>query len=98
EGRRAELFETPRLEGVLDRLRHQRGLDVRREAADQLDRSELADHVGAAERIGEVAGGSVDARHGRAEQELVAEDLVPERVDLGGLREEAMPAEIEPEA
>ena len=56
---------------------------------------ELPDHVGAAQRVVEVAVVPVDPRHARAEQELLAEDLVPERVDLDRLREEAVAAEIE---
>ena len=61
----------------------------------ELDRPELADHVGSAQRIVEVAVVPVDARHARAAEELVAEHLVPERVDLERLREEAVAAEIE---
>ena len=91
----AEAVRDPVLERVVDLVAAGRSAGVRRHAARQLDRAELADHVGAAQRVVEVAVVPVDPRHPRAPQELVAEHLVPERVDLDRLREEAMAAEVE---
>jgi hypothetical protein len=64
-------------------------------AAHDLDRAELADDVGALERVVEVLAAPEDPRHARALEELVAHDLVPEVVDLLVLGEEAVAAEIE---
>ena len=47
------------------------------------------------QRIVEELAVPVDARHARAQQELLAHDLVPEVVDLLGLGEEAVAAEVE---
>src|SRR4029079_6330869 len=55
-----------------------------------------AHDIRSAQRIVEVAPVPVDARHARAQQELVAPHLVPEVVDLLRLREEAVPAQVEP--
>jgi hypothetical protein len=59
---------------------------------------ELADHVRAAQRVVEELVVPVDARHAWAQQELVAHDLAPERLDLVRLREEAVAAEVEAES
>ena len=95
KSRRPKRFETQSSSELVDLVAPSRGASVRRHAARELDRAELADHVGAAQRIVEVAVVPVDPRHARAAQELVAEDLVPEVVHLDRLREEAMAAEVE---
>jgi hypothetical protein len=87
---------------LLDVLLLALGLELRPQVgetrADQLDRAELLDDVHALERIGQELAVPEDARHARAEQELLAHHLVPELVDLFGLGEEAVAAEIEPVA
>ena len=95
KSRRPNRFETQSSSESSTLLRRSRGASVRRHAARELDRAELANHVGAAQRVVEVAVVPVDPRHARAPQELVAEHLVPERVDLDRLGEEAVAAEIE---
>src|SRR5204863_245798 len=77
----AEAIRHPVLEGLLLPLRLQLRPDVREERARELDRPELLDHVGAAQRVVEELAVPVDARHARPPQELLAHDLVPERVD-----------------
>ena len=91
----SEAIRDPVLEGVVDLVPARRSAEVRGHAAGELDRAELPDHVGPAQRIVEVALVPVDARHAWTQQELVAEHLVPQRVDLDRFREEAMAAQIE---
>ncbi len=91
----AEAVGDPLLEVVLPAL----GLDQRPQVgeagAGQLDRAELLDDVASVERVVEELAVPEDARHAGAEQELLAHHLVPEIVDLLGLGEEAVAAEIE---
>ena len=91
----AEAVRHPVLERLLDRIARRRGAQVRGHAARELDGPELADDVGAAQRVVEKALVPVDAGHPRTQQELLAEDLAPERLDLERLREEAVSAEVE---
>src|SRR5439155_24308715 len=91
----AEAVRDPILERLVALVAPRGRAQVRRDAARQLDRPELAHDVGTAQRIVEVAAVPEDARHARPEQELLAEDLVPQRVDLDRLRKEAMTAEVE---
>ena len=95
KSRRPKRFDTQSSSESSTLFRRSGGAQVRRHAARQLDRPELADHVRPAQRVVEEAVVPVDARHARAQQELLAEDLVPERVHLDRLREEAMAAEVE---
>ncbi len=91
----AEAVGDPLLERVLRPLGLDGGPQVGEPGAGQLDRAELADHVGAVERVVEELLVPVDARLARALEELVAHDLVPEVVDLPVLGEEAVAAEVE---
>jgi len=91
----AEAIGHPFLEAVLAALGLDRGHEIGGKRARELDRAELADHVRAAQRIVQEALVPVDARHARAQKELVVEHLVPEGVDLLGLGEEAVAAEVE---
>jgi hypothetical protein len=94
----AEAVGHPLLEVLLLAL----GLDQRPQVgeagADELDRAELLDHVRAVEGVVEELAVPVDARHARPLEELLLHHLVPEVVDLLGLGEEAVAAEIEPVA
>ena len=91
----AEAVGDPLLEVLLLAL----GLDDRPQVgeagAHELDRAELLDHVRAVERVVEELAVPVDARHARPLEELLLHHLVPEVVDLLGLGEEAVAAEIE---
>ncbi|MEJ7714610.1 MAG: hypothetical protein WKF40_02430 [Thermoleophilaceae bacterium] len=91
----AEAVGHPLLEGVLASLGLHHGPGVGEHAARQLDRAELLDHVGPAQRVVEELLVPVDARHPRALEELLAHDLVPEVVDLLDLGEEAVAAQVE---
>ena len=91
----AEAVRDPLLEGVLRAPRPRERAHVGGGRTAQLDRAELAHHVGAAQGVVEEAPVPVDARHPRAQQELVAQHLVPERLHLAALREEAVAAEVE---
>ena len=91
----AEAVRHPLLEGVLLALGLHLRPQVGEERARQLDRAELLDHVGAAQRVVEELAVPEDARHARALEEVLAHDLVPEVVDLLGLGEEAVAAEVE---
>jgi hypothetical protein len=99
----AEAVRDPLLERVLTTLRLPRGDEVGEQRLGEVHRPELLDHIRAAERIVEelplpAAVAPVDARHPGPLEELLAHDLVPEVVDLLDLREEAVPAEVEPVA
>ena len=91
----AEAVGHPLLEVVLAPLGLDRGPQVGHARQEELDRAELLDHVRAGQRVVEELAVPVDARHARALEELLAHDLVPEVVDLLGLGEEAMAAEVE---
>ena len=92
----AEALGDPLLEVLLGRVAlEQRGPQIGEAGARQLDRPELLDDVGAVERVVEELAVPEDARLARALEELVAHDLVPEVVDLLGLGEEAVAAEVE---
>ena len=91
----AEAVGDPLLEVVLAALGLDRGPQVGEQAARELDRAELLDHVLAVERVVEELAAPVDPRHARPAQELLLHHLVPEVVDLLGLGEEAVAAEIE---
>ena len=91
----AEAVGHPLLEVLLAALRLDGGPQVGDAGADELDRAELADHVHALERVVEELAVPVDPRHPRALEELLLHHLVPEVVDLLGLGEEAMAAEVE---
>ena len=62
---------------------------------EELDRAELLITSMPVERVVEELAVPVDPRHARALEELLAHHLVPEVVDLLGLGEEAVAAEIE---
>jgi hypothetical protein len=94
----AEPVGHPLLEVVLAALGLHDRPQVRQPDAAELDRTELAHDVHAVERVVEELPVPVDPGHARPQEELLAHDLVPERVDLLGLREEAVAAEIEPVA
>ena len=94
----AEAVGHPLLEVVLVALALQRGAQVAQAAEHELPRAELLDDVHAVEGVVEELAAPEDAAHARAHEELVAHDLQPEVVDLLGLREEAMAAEVEAEA
>jgi hypothetical protein len=91
----AEAVRDPLLEVLLAPLGLHERPQVREAGAHELDGAELLDHVRAAERVVEELAVPVDARHARALEELLAHDFVPEVVDLLGLREEAVAAEVE---
>ena len=72
---------------------------VGQDAEDRLDEPEVAQGVHGAQRVVEQLPVVVDPAHPRAQDELVlGEDLVPQRLDLGHLGEEAVPADVEPPA
>ena len=58
-------------------------------------RADLAHDIGEPQRVVDEAPAPEDPRQARADQQLVAEHLVPEALHLVGLREEAVAAEIE---
>ena len=91
----AEAVGDPLLEVLLLALGLHRGPEVGEAGADELDRAELADHVHAVERVLEELAVPEDARLARALEELLLHHLVPEVVDLLGLGEEAVAAEVE---
>ena len=91
----AEAVGDPLLEVVLAPLRLDGRPQVGHAGEEQLDRAELADDVHALQRIVEELAVPVDPRHARALEELLPHHLVPEGVDLLGLGEEAVPAEVE---
>jgi len=64
-------------------------------AARELDRADLANDVGEAQRVVDEAPAPEDPRQARAHEQLLAQHLLPQRLDLAGLREEAMAAEVE---
>jgi len=51
------------------------------------------DHVGTAERVVQEPSVPVDARHPPPQKQLLAEHLLPQRLHLGALGEEPVPAE-----
>jgi hypothetical protein len=91
----AEAVGDPLLEVVLLALGLRQRPQVGEAGARQLDGAELLDDVAAVERVVEELAVPEDARHPGAQQELLTHHLVPEVVDLLGLGEEAMAAEIE---
>ena len=91
----AEAVGDPLLEVVLAALGLDRRPQVGHAGEEELDRAELADHVHALQRVVEELAVPVDPRHARALEELLVHHLVPEVVDLLGLGEEAMAAEVE---
>ncbi len=91
----AEAVGDPGLERVLATLGLGRRPHVGDQAARQLHRAELLDHVHALQRILEELVVPVDPALARALEELLLHDLVPEVVDLLDLGEEAVAAEIE---
>ena len=91
----AEAVGDPLLEVVLAALGRDRGPQVGQQAARELDRAELLDDVLPVERVVEELAAPVDARHAGATEELLLHHLVPEVVDLFGLGEEAVAAQIE---
>jgi hypothetical protein len=94
----AEAVRDPLLQGLLLALALQRRPQVGEHGPSELDRAELLDDVSAAQGVVKELAVPVDARHARTAQELLAHDLVPEGVDLLGLGEEAVAAEVEPVA
>ena len=102
EERVVEAAAEPARDPVLERLRRLGATHLRchvgAEATDRLDDAEAADDILGAERVGEVVAAVVDAREPRAEQELVAERLLPHLLHPGHLGEEPVPAEVEAEA
>jgi hypothetical protein len=92
----AEAGRDPALEVALVLGRPDAHERVREHAAHGLQQPEAAQGVAGLERVVEQLAAVVDAAHPRAEQELlVGQDLVPERLDLGHLGEEAVPADVE---
>jgi hypothetical protein len=71
------------------------GQRVRGRAARQLEGADLAHDVGEAQRVVDEAPAPEDPREPVAHEQLVAEHLLPQRLHLGRLREEAMAAEVE---
>ena len=91
----AEAVGDPLLEVVLATVGRDRGPQVGEQAARELDRAELLDDVLPVERVVEELAAPVDARHARTAEELLLHHLVPEVVDLLGLGEEAVAAQVE---
>src|SRR5919199_6086784 len=73
-------------------------LQVREGAARRFERAELRQRLRSFQRIREVLAAVVDARRAGPHQQIVAEDLGPEILDLLRFGEEAMPPDIEVEA
>jgi hypothetical protein len=68
---------------------------VAEENARRVDDAQAAEGVAGPERVIEEPTGVVDAREPRHGEKPLAEQLVPHRLDVRHLREEAVPAEIE---
>src|SRR5207302_1047529 len=87
----------PRRDPVLERLggaaSPQETREERERATHRLDEPELADDVPRLEWVVEVVPAVVDPREARPSEELLTEQLVPQRLDRLQLREEAMAAE-----
>ncbi|CAB4882193.1 unannotated protein [freshwater metagenome] len=94
----AEAAGDPLLEGVLRTSRTQPRRGVAEPTARELRGTELAHELRRRERVVDEAAAVEDPREARTLEQLVAEDLVPELLDLGGFRVEAVAAEIEPPA
>ena len=92
----AEAVDDPVLEAPLGPDRPQPRLDVARQDAGRAHRAELPEGVGRLERVVEELAVVVDAAQPRPGDELVAEDLAPDAVDLVALGEEAVAADVEP--
>ena len=87
------LFERPR---VLDR--EHASPEVARKAAHSLDRAQVPKGVHSLDRVSEEPAAVVDAREPAPVQQLGAEDLRPQLLDLVVLGEEAVAADVEPVA
>ena len=102
-GREEHLVQPP-AEAPRDPLLERVGVPGRRtraqigpQRARQLDRPQVAHDVDRVERVGEHPPAVADARHPRPDDQLVAQDLLPQRLHLGVLGEEPVAAQIEAE-
>jgi hypothetical protein len=94
-----ESRDDPPLELVLVLRRADLGPHVRQHDPHRLDRAHVLEDVHGAERVVVELAAVVDAAHPRTEEEVVVgQDLVPQRLDLGHLGEEAVAADVEPPA
>ena len=71
---------------------------ARARTAQGLDEAEVAQRLEGAQRVGVEPALVEDARQARPLDEVVGQDLVPQRHDLARLREEAVAADVEQEA
>src|SRR5205807_713243 len=71
------------------------GLEVAGQDSRRSDRAELRQGIDGLERVVEELAVIVDPAHPRPGEELVAEDLAPEAVDLVALGEEAVAADVQ---
>ena len=94
----AEAGDDAVLEAPCLGLRPERGASVGGDAAQRLDRAELGQRIAGAQRIVEEASAIEDAGLARAQQEGLVQHLVPQPLDLLGLGEEAVAADVEMEA
>jgi hypothetical protein len=90
-----EAVRDPLLEGALLAVGEQLGPQPARSDAQRLQRTEAEQRVHRLERVVEEAAAVIDPREPRADQELLAKDLLPELADVGDLGEEAVPADVE---
>jgi hypothetical protein len=93
----AETVHHPLLEGVLLLVGAHLPLDVAQHDAHGLVETDLPQRVERLQRVVEVASAVVDAAEARPAKELVPEHLAPHLLDLGHLREEAVPPDVEAE-
>src|SRR5207247_1740574 len=93
-----EPIRDPVLERVLVPVREELPLDVAQDDAEALPGPQAAQGVHGPEGIVEEPSLVIDAGQTRAADEIFAEDLVPQLVDLLHLAEEPVTAEVEVEA
>ncbi len=94
----AELVGHPLLEVLRIRVGTHAGFAVGSSTAHGLDRAERLERLDRLQGVAEVLAVVVDAGRARTSQEIIAEEIGPVVLDLRGLREEAVAADVEPVA
>ena len=93
-----ELVGDPILECLRIPDREDAGLEVGHHAEGGLEETQLGQGVHRPQWVVEQLAVIEDARLARPRDQLVAQDVIPQRLDLGGLGEKAVAADIEAEA
>ena len=91
----AEAVDDPILDAPLGLDRGQPGLEVARHDPERAQEAQLPERIDGLERIMEELAVVVDPAEPRPSEQLVAQDLAPEPVDLVALREEPVSADVE---